>query len=189
MKRISAHFKSWIAKKYRLLLTLCILMVAQWGIWPLKLHLAKHSIVPINLPKQLPQHRLAQQRRIKSEGPAGPLGGSQSGGNQGGIDLPLPMFTQSRCWACFIPPWISRALPGLCVRETSLCTAKNHLRNTAALVPIPAWYKCTILVRMDIHPFPFWSIYGTSPMCYSAVMPVYAIYASCFCFVCPKTRF
>lgn len=67
-----------------------------------------------------------------------------------------------------IPPWITRALPRLCVRETSPCTAKNHLWNTAALVPIPAWYKRTILICTDIYPFTFWSVHGTSPMCYSA---------------------
>lgn len=161
MKCISAHFKSWIAKKYRLLLTLCILMVAQWEIRPLKLHLAKHSIVPINLARQLPQHRPPQQRAMKNQVQ---LGGSQSGGNEGGIDLPLPIFTQSRCWDCLYPTLdfqgsVSGKLPSV---------QQNPPLNAAALVPTTAGYECPTPAHAGKRPFTFWPTYGTSATGYSA---------------------
>ena len=100
---------------------------------------------------------------MKSKGPAGLLGGSQSSGNQGGIDLPLPIFTQSCCGACLDPTLDFQGSPPMpCVRESSLCASKNHFWNTAALVPTPAWYKRTTLGRTDTHPFAFPSLWHKS---------------------------
>lgn len=165
MKRISAHFKSWIAKKYRLLLTLCILMVAQWEIWPLKLHLAKRSIVPINLPTQLPDSQNTK-RRIKKEGPADVLRGSQSRGPSGWNPL-LPLSISS---APMLSSFVThlgcacRVLPGQCIWEGSLWTTNKRLEHSCSGAH-SAWYKPCLHRHTTLV---FWPTQGTSPTCLSA---------------------